>query len=335
MRAVLLDGHGGVDVVERPIPVPGASEVVIQPAATGICGTDLVLLEGQYPHGRFPVVPGHEFCGRVAAAGPGVTGIRDGDWVGIDPNVTCGECRWCRQGAPNLCTAIEPIGVSVDGSCAEYVCVPGRVVFPLSESLSPAAGALVEPLACVLHAVDRVPDWGDTVMVIFGAGSIGLIAISVARHLGVAEIHVVEPHAPRREMAMTMGAASAAASAAALPAEIGNVDLALDASGHPAAIQAAVQVLGVRGRLIQMGVARPDARIEVAPFDLFAKEISLIGSNSLATSYPAACELMLDLQDELTPLVTSSYPLTEYRSAVGRMASPDSLKVQVVPDGNP
>jgi 2-desacetyl-2-hydroxyethyl bacteriochlorophyllide A dehydrogenase len=331
MRAVVLDGRGGIDILEKAVPEPAPNEVVIRVESTGICGTDLHLVSGEYVHGRFPVTPGHEFAGRVSAIGTKVTRFTEGDFVGVDPNVSCGKCRWCRSGAKNLCETILPVGVSIDGSCADYVVVPADVTYRLSESFDAGAGALVEPLSCVLHAVERVPGWADQTMVIYGAGAIGLLAVAVARHLGATSIHVVEPHELRRARAASMGATSVAPSAEQL-GELGNIDLALDASGNGKAIQSAIDTLGVRGRLIQMGVAGPNTTVSVSPLSVFQKEISIVGSNSLATSYPAAAEMMVDLHPTLAPMITTRVPLSEYARGVDLATSPTEIKVQVVPD---
>lgn len=331
MRAVLVDGRGGIEVTERPIPTIGEGQVLIAPKATGVCGTDLHLISGSYEHGRYPVVPGHEFAGHVVAVGPGVSGLSEGDFVGVDPNISCNQCRWCRSGARNLCPDLYPVGISVDGSCAEFVAVPRDVTYRLPDSLDPAVGALVEPLSCVLHGVDRTPDWGSARTVVFGAGAIGLITIAVARHLGAGPISVVEPMKIRRDLALKMGAEAAVADVADLPDGPG-VDIAVDASGHPTAIQNAIDILGRRGRLLQMGVAHEDVAVALSPYQVFAKELSIIGSQSLADAYPAAAELMVDLAELLRPLVTDSLPLSEYAEAVRRASSPQSIKVQVVPD---
>lgn len=328
MRAAVLDGAGGIDIKELPIPVAGDGEVVIAPVGTGVCGTDLHLASGDYPHGRFPVVPGHEFAGYVTAVGAGVTTFKEGDYVGVNPNVSCGVCQWCQRGATNLCVNLRPVGVAVDGSAAEYVSVPARITYPLSDKISHQAAPLIEPFACVLHALERVPDWAQQELVIFGAGSIGLMAIILGRAEGVTGIRVVEPNPARRQAAADLGAIQAVASADEL--NLDQFDLALDASGHPAAIAQAVTALGPRGRLIQMGVASPTATIPLSPYDVFAKEISIIGSNSLAEKYEESAERMIDLQGELTTLVTSTYKLEEYAEAMDAATRPDQIKVQVV-----
>jgi 2-desacetyl-2-hydroxyethyl bacteriochlorophyllide A dehydrogenase len=335
MIAAIVDGKGGIDIVERPVPVPGEGDVLIAPGATGVCGTDLHLIEGSYEHGRYPVVPGHEFAGRIVAVGRGVTGFREGDFVGVDPNISCGECRWCLSGAKNLCPTIFPVGINYDGSVAELVSVPASVTHHLSESLDAISGALVEPLSCVLHAVEMVPGWQDNRTVILGAGPIGLLAVAVAKQLGAASVEVVEPMQARRELAVRMGAQQAVADVSELATDIArdpNVDLVIDASGHPAAIQSGIDILGRRGRLCQMGVAHEDVTVSLSPYQVFAKEISIIGSQSLATAYPAAAEMMVDIADTLRPMVTDVLPLSQYAEAVRRAGSAESVKVQVVPD---
>lgn len=328
MRAAVADGNGGVEIRDLPIPTAKEGWVVIAPVGTGVCGTDLHLVQGDYPHGRFPVVPGHEFAGYVTEVGAGVTDFKEGDYVGVNPNISCGECTWCLRGATNLCVNILPVGVAVDGSVAEYVAVPDRIVFPLDARITHQAAPLIEPFACVLHALERVPDWRDQEMAIFGAGSIGLMAIILARAEGAIGVRVVEPNAARRAAALELGAVQAVASAEEL--DRGEFDLALDASGHPVAITAAIQSLGMRGRLVQMGVASPTATVALSPYEVFAKELSIIGSNSLAEKYEESAERMVDLQGELTSLVTATFSLEDYAQALQAATSPDQIKIQVV-----
>ena len=328
MRAAVADGHGGIDI--RDLPIPGAQEnwVVIKPVGTGVCGTDLHLVDGDYPHGRFPVVPGHEFAGYISEVGPGVTGLSEGDYVGVNPNIACTTCIWCRRGATNLCLDLLPVGVAVDGSVAEYVAVPSRIVFPLSASIEHRAAPLIEPFSCVLHALERVPDWRDDEIVVYGAGSIGLMAVVLGRAEGAAGVRVVEPNAARRAAALDLGALQAVASSAELDRQV--FDIALDASGHPAAITQAIDALGPRGRLIQMGVSSPTATVALSPYQVFAKELSIIGSNSLAEKYAESAERMVDLQGELVSMITGTFSLEDYAQALAAAKSPDQIKIQVV-----
>ena len=331
MSAVVVDGRGGIAVVEKPIPQPGPFDVVVAPQASGVYGTDLHLVEGTYAHGRYPVTPGHEFAGVVVHTGKNVTRVQEGDFVGVDPNINCGHCRWCRRGAPNLCPDLKPVGISVDGSCAEYVSLPESIVYTLPPGIDAAIGALVEPLSCVLHAVDRTPGWKSSRVAVFGAGPIGLRTIAVAKHLGSGSITAFEPHARRRELALLMGA-EAAHPDASLVEDPDGFDIAVEASGHLAAIQRALEMLGRRGRLVQMGVANKDAVVGLAPFEVFAKELMIIGSSSLADAYPAAVDMIPALADTLRPLITDQVPLSHYAEALERAKSPKSIKVQVLPD---
>ncbi len=329
MRAVVVDGKGGFDLADKPIPEPGPEDVLIAVQATGVCGTDLHLLEGKYPHGRYPVTPGHEFAGVVAGTGRAVTRVSEGDFVGVDPNISCGHCRWCVTGAKNLCPDLKPVGVAVDGSCAEFVSLPQEVVHRLPRVLDAPMGALVEPLSCILHAVFRTPGWEGARIAVYGAGPIGLLAIAVAKYMESGPVVAFEPHPLRRDLARTMGADVAYADAAEVDDPDG-YDIAIDASGHPAAIQSAVDMLGRQGRLVQMGIAHANVRVNVSPFEVFAKELMIIGCNSLAGAYEAATQLMPEIATTLRPLITDLLPLSEYAEAVRRASSPQSIKVQVV-----
>lgn len=329
MRAAVADGRGGIELRDVPVPRPSEGSVIIRPVGTGVCGTDLHLVAGDYPHGRFPVIPGHEFAGHVTAVGAGVSGVSEGDYVGVNPNIACGRCTWCRRGATNLCTDLLPVGVAVDGSCAEFVAVPEKIVFPLDERIPHAVAPLIEPFACVLHALERVPEWGSEELVVFGAGSIGLMAVILARAEGARAVRVVEPNAVRRTAAASLGATQVVADPTELDRDL--FDLALDASGHPVAIGQAIDLLGPRGRLIQMGVASPAASVALRPYEVFAKELSIIGSNSLAEKYEESAERMVDLHAALAPLITATYPLEQYAEALAAAASPEQIKVQVRP----
>jgi threonine dehydrogenase-like Zn-dependent dehydrogenase len=331
MTAVVLDGRGGVELVEKPVPQPMDREILIAPRATGVCGTDLHLIDGTFTLSRYPVTPGHEFAGLVARLGAGVTGFHEGDLVCADPNVTCGTCRWCRAGALNHCPELDPLGLTRDGACAEYVSVPQANVFALPSGVTAEVGALIEPLSCVLHAARRTPGWSGARVAVFGAGPIGLLAIAVALHRGAASVVAFELHEGRRRAARTVGAEAAHADIAQDDGG-GLFDIAVEASGQPSAIAAALKCLGPMGRLLQMGAANPDVTLPLAPSEVFAKELMIIGSFSVADAYPEAVEIIPDLASTLAPLVTERVALTQYREALAQVTAPSNIKVVIVPD---
>jgi 2-desacetyl-2-hydroxyethyl bacteriochlorophyllide A dehydrogenase len=329
MRAVVLDGKGSIELTELPDPVAGEHEVVIAPQAVGICGTDIHLASGDYPTGTFPVVPGHEFAGTIVSVGSGVTDFAEGDRVCVDPNVNCGHCDECLAGATNLCENLVPIGVTSDGACAELVAVPTRVVYRLPDGVDWATGALIEPLACVLHAFGRVSPVTGKRVLIYGAGSIGLLALAYAKANGAASIAIIEPSPVRREAALEFGADSADEPGARETKK--DVDLVVEASGHPSAVADALVRLANRGTLLQMGVVSPTAHIDLYPYDLFDRELSIIGSQSLATSYPDAVAEITNLDDLAAKTVTHTFGLADYAEALETAKSETARKVHILP----
>jgi threonine dehydrogenase-like Zn-dependent dehydrogenase len=209
--------------------------------------------------------------------------------------------------------------------------VPEANVFALPPGVKPEVGALIEPLSCVIHAARRTPGWSGSRVAVFGAGPIGLLAIAVALHRGAASVVAVELHEGRRRAALRIGA-EAAHSDIAQDDGGGVFDIAVEATGHPSAIAAALQCLGPLGRLVQMGVADPDVTLPLAPSEVFSKELMIIGSFSVADAYPEAVDVLPDLADSLAPLVTERVALTRYREGLARLTAPSTIKVVIVPD---
>ncbi|MEW6580064.1 MAG: alcohol dehydrogenase catalytic domain-containing protein, partial [Chloroflexota bacterium] len=184
MQAAQVQAPGTARIVEMVTPLPGPGDVLIEVRAAGICGTDLHIYHGQY-EATYPIVPGHEFSGVVAAVGSEVLRFRPGDRVTADPNIPCGRCPFCQRNEPNQCQSLAAIGVTRDGGFARYVVVPEGNVFPIG-SLPFDEAALVEPLACVVWGLKRVSvQPGDSVL-IFGAGPMGCLVLQAVQHAGAA-----------------------------------------------------------------------------------------------------------------------------------------------------
>ncbi|WP_162922203.1 alcohol dehydrogenase catalytic domain-containing protein [Asaia bogorensis] len=327
MRALVFDGQGGMSLQSRAEPSLGDDSVLIAPSRVGICGTDLHLLTGDYPLGRFPRIAGHEFAGRVVAVGATVSLFAPGDRVCVDPNISCGQCAMCRAGAPNLCSHLVPVGVTIDGAFAERVAVPEKIVHRLPAHLDMASGALIEPLACVVHALERAPDLRGGSVLIYGAGSIGLMAIALARHHGAAHVEVIEPSATRRDAALDLGADGVFAPGERRIAR--DIGFVIEASGPPLAVADALKQLAPRGVLIQMGVCSPEATIALHPFDLFDRELTIIGSQSLSGAYERAIGITAALPDLAKKIVSHVYDLAEAPEAFAMARSETARKVQI------
>ncbi len=187
MRAVMkvARGVGNVELCDIPEPEAGPGQVKIAVQAAGICGTDLHIYNDEFPV-RPPVVLGHEVAGEIVALGEGVESIAPGTRVTTETYFsTCGHCRYCRTGHPNLCLERRSIGSGVNGGFTSYVIVPAGNIHPLPDTVDFEAGALTEPLACVVHAVltPRTIAPGDRA-VIAGPGAIGLLTLQVVKAAG-------------------------------------------------------------------------------------------------------------------------------------------------------
>src|SRR5262245_26274136 len=204
MKAAILHRPRDLRVEEAPDPTPGPDEVVVRIVAAGLCGTDHEIWSGGRPV-AYPRVMGHELVGRVESVAPGVTEVRPGDPVVVEPNYSCGQCPLCREGNRNLCLSRTTIGINRDGGFAELVRVPARCCWRADAGATTDALLLAEPLAVVVRAVGRgESEPGETVAIV-GAGTLGLLALQVLRARGV-RVMVVSRSRRRFALATELGA---------------------------------------------------------------------------------------------------------------------------------
>lgn len=204
MRSAAARGTKSVVVEEVPRPAPGPGEVLVAVRSCGICGSDL-----HWWHGDMPapgVCPGHEIAGVVAATGPGVTRLKDGDRVALEGMASCGECRACLAGDYHVCPRVGFLGMTVPGGLADYLVLPARHAFPIPARIDFPTAALSEPLAVAVHGV-RIAGLaiGQRVAVL-GAGTIGLMAIVAARAGGAGEIVATARRPQQKAAALALGA---------------------------------------------------------------------------------------------------------------------------------
>ena len=317
-------------MAEVPDPAPDRGELIVQVGACGICGTDVHVADGEFPPTPYPIVPGHEFAGRVVALGGGVPPEwRGGERVAVDPSLFCGHCPACHAGRGNLCANWNAIGDTVDGAFAEYVKVPAANAYPIPDGVDDQQGALIEPLSCAVHGMRRLgPVVGDNVLVM-GAGTMGLLLMQLLNRAGARSVAVVDRKASRLEAATAVGAAAVATDAGALPRDVFGV--AVDATGAPAAIEAAFTRLDRGGRLLIFGVTSGDAEVSLSPFRIYNDEITVLGSMAVLNSFGAAADLMAAGTIATGPLLSPPVALDRFAGALEGVRRGEGIKLQVAP----
>ncbi|GMU79836.1 MAG: alcohol dehydrogenase [Acidimicrobiia bacterium] len=263
-RAAVYTAPGQVEVAERPLPPLGDHDVLLEVSHCGVCGSDIhFVLEGW---GRPGSVEGHEYSATVVAVGSAVTDWVPGDQVVGGPTPRCGECEYCLAGRPSLCAGRASVGVDEfpDGAFAEYKLTTDRSILRIPDGVSMRAAALAEPLAVALHGLTRGGVRAGQRLLVTGGGPIGALSVAAARARGVTDIVVSEPHPNRRDLCERLGAVTVEPHDLVVPPSANDIvdapfDVALECSGHPTAMEAALGQLKRAGMLVLVGagIKRP------------------------------------------------------------------------------
>ncbi|MFC4948560.1 zinc-dependent alcohol dehydrogenase family protein [Pseudonocardia sp. GCM10023141] len=328
MRAAVISADA-VTVETVPDPTPGPRQVVVKVAACGICGTDLHIAEGEFAP-TLPVIPGHEFAGEVVALGSDVTEVRVGDQVAVDPSLHCGECYYCRRGRGNLCERWAAIGVTTAGGAAEFAVAPVANCVVLPAGVAPADAALIEPLSCAVRGFDVLaPQLGDHYL-IYGAGTMGLMMMELAKRAGAASVSMVDLNPTRLETAKTLGCSATVTSADELDRPRG-WDVVIDATGVVAAIEDGLGRVGKGGTFQQFGVSNEGAVARFSPFKIYNQEIRIVGSMAVLHSFERAAELFAEGALRADIMISHRMSLDEYPAALDQFRKGVGRKIQVRP----
>ncbi|MCQ4041219.1 zinc-dependent alcohol dehydrogenase family protein [Streptantibioticus rubrisoli] len=329
MKAAIITGVGSVEVAEVPDPTPGPREVVVEVAACGLCGTDLHILQGEFAP-TLPVVPGHEFAGRVVAVGSQVTEVRDGDRVAVDPSLYCHECHYCRRGRNNLCERWAAIGVSTAGGAAQYAVAPPANCVKLPDHIRTEDAALIEPLSCAVRGYDILRSELAAHVLIYGSGTMGLMMLQLAKLTGAASVDMVDVNRERLATAERLGCSAAATCADEIERPRG-WDVVIDATGNEKAIQDALGRVGKGGTYLQFGVADYAARAAIEPYRIYNQEITITGSMAVLHSFERAAELFSAGVLDPEVFISDRLPLDDYAKALERFQAGKGRKIQVLP----
>jgi 2-desacetyl-2-hydroxyethyl bacteriochlorophyllide A dehydrogenase len=338
MKAARIDTPFSLKIVEIDKPIVGSEEALIKVEACGVCGTDIHIYEGKTGIARYPLIPGHEFSGRVVDVGVEASKyLSIGDRVVVDPTVVCGRCIFCRSGRMHLCLEWSPIGVIRDGAFAEYVKVPAHLAYRIPDVVSFEEAALTEPLSCCIHGWDRLsPKAGFTVAII-GAGPIGLMHIQLARLSGASLIIVSEPMERRRILAKKLGADIVVNPFESDLSEVVSretsgigVDIVVEAVGGAKYLEEALKIIGRGGKILVFGVAPEGDRAYVSPYSLYRSELTILGSFINPYSMDRAVSMIASKRVDVGSLITHVISLDMVEQALRRELR-EPVKVIVKP----
>ena len=336
MRALRLEKLGSIDLRSVPEPLAADEELIVRVTAAGICGSDRHLISGEYPASP-PVTLGHEVEGIVEGTAPGAT-VAVGTRVAIDPNIACLNCRYCRMGLVGHCENLHAVGVDRDGGLAELVTIPQRQAYELPSDLPTGFGALCEPLACCLRAMDHAMVQPGDKVAILGGGVIGQLLAQLARVAG-GRVVLVTRQRQRRQLAESLGAVATvdpldgdAGETIAGPGGFapGGVDVAFEAAGVADTFRQALGVARRAGKVVVVGAASTSLTVPISPFDLFARELQVIGSHLNPLTHGRAVEMATSGLLDLGPLITRTVDLGDVKAVLTQPVPPGEVKVQVV-----
>ncbi|MGO1267322.1 MAG: alcohol dehydrogenase catalytic domain-containing protein [Microbacterium gubbeenense] len=301
MKAARYLGDHTVSVDDIPVPEYGARDVLIRPLAVGLCATDTHIVDGAFVS-RPPMTLGHEIAGEVVAVGTDVATSAVGDLVTVEPHLYCGVCIWCQNGNLNMCPNRQAPGVHLDGGMAEFLAVPDTLAYTLPASIPPQFGAMTEPIACAVHAIDRLAPKSGLPIAIFGAGPAGSVLIALAKRAGLGPVVAVEMREQRRELALRFGADVVIDPAAPdftermMELSAGNgFPYIVDAVGSSRVLATAIEIAARGANILLFGVANPDDTAIVRPNDIYARELSLIGTALNPFTHRRAANMLASL----------------------------------------
>jgi threonine dehydrogenase-like Zn-dependent dehydrogenase len=345
MKAVRCYGFGDQHRFEGAvaIPAPRLGEVLVRVDGSGICAADRAMWDGTGPWKLpFPFIPGHEFTGTVVELGEGAGdkhGLRIGDRAIAELNISYGNDFFRQRGLYHLTDQMDVLGATLNGGWAEYMIYPAdAVVHKVPAALSDKAACYTEPLANAIHGVQRAAIQFDDVVVVSGAGPIGMGMVQAARLKTPRKLILVNPGPAKRDLGLHLGADMAfhpddpALREAIMDLTAGRgADVFLEASGQTGAFLLGMDLLRKAGRLVVFGVYKGKVAVDLNVFGEF-KELNILGGHLAPFTYATALDLMARGLINGDACVTHVYPLEGFRDALQRKPAADEVQIKVMLD---
>lgn len=326
MKAVYYQSPRQFTVADVPTPQPGPNQVLIKVATCGVCKTDVHIHHGEFIS-EFPLIPGHEFAGVVERVGAEVHDITVGMRVAVDNTVLCGHCYYCRKNQPLYCENFYSLGCNGPGGFAEYVVANHDKVFDIGD-LSFEQAAMIEPTACAVHGLDRIglrP--GDDVLM-FGTGPTGIVLAQLLRRAGALNLVIVGSDPEKLRLAGRLAAADTILmdrqqhevhQQAIHQRYDHGFDVVIDATGALEVLQQCPQFARMGGKIVIYGVTHESDQMMISPYEVFHKELSIIGSFAQTHAFDRAIGYLQQGLVDVNGIVTHRYPLDEFQSALDQV----------------
>ncbi len=345
MRAVRCFGFGHKHrfVEDQSVPTPGAGEVLVRIDASGICAADRAMYDNTGPWTlNFPFTPGHEFTGTVIEMGDGAGELHDlkvGDRAVAELNITYGNDFYRQRGLYHLTDTMDVLGATLDGGWAEYMLYPANaVIHKVPDAVSNDAACFTEPLANAIHGVERANIQFSDVVIVSGAGPIGMGMLQAARLKTPRQLILVNPGEAKRDLGLKLGADMAfhpddpKLDEAVKDLTGGRgADIYLEASGQVQAFQRGLELLRKAGTLVVFGVYKKKAEVDLNIFGEF-KELNILGGHLAPFTYATALDLMARGLINGDACVTHRYPLEEFEAAINHKPEPGEVQIKVILD---
>ncbi len=343
MKAAVFEAIKTIKVKEVPVPEIGPDDVLIKVKNTGICGTDWSIYNGWYSADKLPMIAGHEFSGVIAGVGKNVKGWQEGDRVTADINMACGTCFYCMKGNPLLCTTFTQLGIHTNGTFAEYVKAPAKLLHRLPDNLSFEEGAFIEPLSCCIHAAKAMNATIGSSVAVLGCG-LGVLHGALARLRAAAPVIVIGNNTHRLKIAEKMGAdfiidvrqvEDPVAEVKKLTGGLG-ADYVIEAVGTPKTYEQAFAMLRNGGTLSSFGITGEQDAMAIRPFEFVLGEKKITGSCAgQGADWPDAIKLLEFGRIDPKPLFSMKVPLEDLEWALHELRrNPDLFKIFVSPEIN-
>src|SRR5216684_3275338 len=337
------EAKAGAEIRDVAVPKFGPTEVLVKVKVASICGTDLHIYNwDSWAQKRIhpPLIPGHEFCGTVAAVGNEVTAVKPGDFVSAEMHVACGKCFQCRTGDAHICQNVTIIGIDADGAFAEYVVIPESNIWKIDPAIPQEYASILDPLGNAVHTV-LAGEIAARTVAITGAGPIGLFAIAVARAVGAATIFAIEVNEHRRSVAKKMKAdyvldPSKEDVRSIIMEKTGGlgVDVVLEMAGHPDAIRTAFDIVRRGGRISLLGLTSKPISLNFSE-DIIFKGLTVQGINGrrMYQTWYQMTALLKNGKLDLHPVITDRIAMKDFSKGMERLKTGEASKILLYPNG--